>query len=86
MPKPKRPKLIIRTGDQARTLRKKLGLNQAEFWGRVGTTQSGGSRYESGRDIPDAVLMLLHIAYGPERQAALLHGWLRTRPEQASRG
>lgn len=77
---PKRPKLIIRTGDQARTRRKELGLNQAEFWGRVGTTQSGGSRYESGRDIPDAVLMLLQIAYGPERHAALLQEWLRARP------
>lgn len=76
----RRPKLIIHTGDQARTLRKKLGLTQSEFWGRAGTTQSGGSRYESGRDIPDAVLMLLQIAYGTERQAEQLQDWLRARP------
>jgi len=29
-------------------LRKRLGLNQAEFWGRIEVTQSGGSRYENG--------------------------------------
>lgn len=34
-----------------RALRQKLGLNQAEFWGRISVTQSGGSRYESGRDM-----------------------------------
>ena len=33
-----------------REIRHRLGLNQQEFWGRIGVTQSGGSRYESGRD------------------------------------
>lgn len=33
--------------------------NQTEFWGRFGVTQSGGSRYESGREIPAPVAMLL---------------------------
>ena len=28
----------------AREIRKKLGLNQQQFWSRVGVTQSGGSR------------------------------------------
>jgi DNA-binding transcriptional regulator YiaG len=42
--------------------RKKQNLNQTEFWARYGVTQSGGSRYEAGRNIPKplAILMLLH--------------------------
>lgn len=28
------------------------GENQLQFWARFGVTQSGGSRYETGRDIP----------------------------------
>ena len=46
------------------TTRAKLGLNQKDFWAKVGVTQSGGSRYESGRPTPDSVNALLHIAYG----------------------
>ena len=44
------------------TTRKKLNLNQTEFWSRYGVTQSGGSRYESGRSIPKplAILLWLH--------------------------
>jgi predicted transcriptional regulator len=33
-----------------REIRRKLGLNQLEFWSKVGVTQSSGSRYESGRN------------------------------------
>ena len=40
---------------QPRTLRQRMGLNQQQFWAAVGVTQSGGSRYESGRDMPRAV-------------------------------
>ena len=42
--------------------RQKSNLNQTEFWKRYGVTQSGGSRYESGRDIPKplAILLWLH--------------------------
>lgn len=50
-------------------VRRKTGLNQSEFWSRVRVTQSGGSRYESGRRIPNPVRTLLDIAYGTERQA-----------------
>lgn len=39
--------------------RKKLGLNQQVFWSGLGVTQSGGSRYESGRGLPKPVAMLL---------------------------
>lgn len=42
--------------------RKKEGVNQKDFWMRYGVTQSGGSRYESGRNIPKplAILLWLH--------------------------
>lgn len=40
-------------------LRKSSGLNQTEFWTKYGVTQSGGSRYENGRNIPKPVKMLL---------------------------
>ena len=41
--------------------RKKENLNQMEFWQRYGVTQSGGSRYESGRVIPKPVAILLWL-------------------------
>jgi transcriptional regulator with XRE-family HTH domain len=50
-----------------RKLRRSLGLNQSEFWGRVGVTQSGGSRYENGRRIPAPVRKLLGIVYLREK-------------------
>lgn len=42
--------------------RKKQGINQKDFWKQYGVTQSGGSRYESGRNVPKplAILMRLH--------------------------
>ena len=42
--------------------RHKEGINQLDFWARYGVTQSGGSRYESGRNIPKplAILLWLH--------------------------
>jgi len=47
-----------------REIRRKLGMNQSQFWSKIGVTQSGGSRYESGRNIPrpvQALLRLVHI-------------------------
>jgi len=38
-----------------------LGLNQSQFWGRFGVTQSGGSRYESGREVPEPTQLLLAL-------------------------
>jgi len=46
-----------------RMLRNSLGLNQSEFWSRLGVTQSGGSRYENGRRMPPPVRKLLGIVY-----------------------
>ena len=57
------------TGPEAKAKRIKLGLNQTEFWSRLGITQSGASRYESGRSIPRPVQVLYVIAYGTDKQA-----------------
>lgn len=46
-----------------RDIRHKLGMNQQEFWGMIGVTQSGGSRYESGRAMPKPVLQLLRLVH-----------------------
>lgn len=46
-----------------RDIRKKLGINQLDFWSRIGVTQSGGSRYESGRTMPKPVRELLRLVY-----------------------
>lgn len=46
-----------------RTIRHRLGLNQQEFWPMIGVTQSGGSRYESGRRMPRPVRELLRIVH-----------------------
>lgn len=46
-----------------REIRRKLGLNQEEFWTQIGVTQSGGSRYESGRNIPKPVRELLRLVH-----------------------
>lgn len=43
-----------------RRFRLKHGMNQSEFWSRLGVGQSGGS-YESGRNIPKALMILLNI-------------------------
>lgn len=47
----------------AREIRKKLGLNQQQFWSKIGVTQSGGSRYESGRNMPRPVRELLRLVH-----------------------
>jgi hypothetical protein len=67
----------MKTGSEAKAARLKLGQNQAVFWGRVGCTQSCGSRYESGRDIPAPTVTVLAIAYGPEKAAHKLVAKLR---------
>lgn len=46
-----------------REIRRRLGLNQQEFWTKIGVTQSGGSRYESGRSIPKPVRELLRLVH-----------------------
>lgn len=46
-----------------REIRRKLGLNQHDFWSKVGVTQSGGSRYESGRSMPRPVRELVRLVH-----------------------
>lgn len=52
------------TGLEALAIRKKLSLNQSDFWTPFGVTQSCGSRYESSRSIPRPVQILLAAQYG----------------------
>jgi transcriptional regulator with XRE-family HTH domain len=46
-----------------REIRRNLGLNQQQFWSKIGVTQSGGSRYESGRNMPRPVSELLRLVH-----------------------
>ena len=46
-----------------REIRRRLKLNQQQFWSQVGVTQSGGSRYESGRVMPRPVCELLRLVH-----------------------
>ena len=66
----KAPKFAPVTGEAALAMRQKAGLNQSRFWSAVGVGQSAVSRYESGRNIPRPVQMLLRIAYGTKAQSA----------------
>jgi transcriptional regulator with XRE-family HTH domain len=49
--------------DDVREIRRKLGMNQQQFWSKLGVTQSGGSRYESGRNMPRPVRELLRLVH-----------------------
>ena len=49
--------------ENIKDIRRNLGLNQMEFWSKLGVTQSGGSRYESGRNMPKPVRELLRIVH-----------------------
>lgn len=49
--------------NEAREIRRKLGMNQQQFWSKLGVTQSGGSRYESGRNMPRPVQQLLRLVH-----------------------
>jgi len=71
------PKLFLTTGKATAIFRKKIHFNQALFWSRVGVTQSGGSRYESGRNMPRPVQLLLHLSYAPAEKALAMLNHLR---------
>lgn len=57
-----------------RELRKKKGMNQSEFWSAIGITQSGGSRYESGRNMPKPVAELVRLRHEEEIDTTKLTG------------
>jgi len=47
-----------------RTIRKCTFLSQEKFWGKIGVTQSAGSRYESDhRTVPKSVTELVRLYY-----------------------
>ena len=79
----KPPQVRPVTGEAAFAMRQKAGLNQTQFWSRVGIGPSAGSRYESGRNIPRPVQMLLRIAYGTKAQADKQVEALRPGAEEA---
>lgn len=55
-----------------RAYRESLGENQTTFWSRLGVTQSAGSRYESGRETPAPLaILLLAFAEGLLDDAAI---------------
>ena len=84
------PKLMFSDPAAIRAFRKKHGMNQMEFWAPLGITQSGGSRYETGRNIPETVRLLLHFAYAPEHRAqrvlAVLRQWKAPKSPKAVPG
>lgn len=51
------------TAKAVRELREDLNMSQSEFWGQFGMTQSGGSRYESGRVIPKPIRTLIFMKH-----------------------
>ena len=53
----KKQKLLADVG----RARKASGVNQLEFWTKFGVTQSGGSRYESGRSMPRPLNILIWL-------------------------
>lgn len=69
----------VMSGEQVRRMREDLGINQTEFWSKIGMTQSAGSRYETGRTIPKPVVMLLMLVYETDEIAESLLANLRNR-------
>ena len=68
------------SGAELRKLRNTLGQNQGQVWGAINVTQSGGSRYEAGRDMPDQVAILIELVY--ERDLDLSTSALRKKLKQ----
>jgi hypothetical protein len=52
-------------------MRLKLRMNQTDYWRGVGVTQSCGSRYESGRRIPQPICTLIDLRFGASPLKAL---------------
>lgn len=82
------PKMAFTDPAKIKSLRVKLGMNQSQFWSRIGVTQSAGSRYESGDNIPTPTQHILTVTYGTERQAAAavkaLRNWRRKAAAEGS--
>lgn len=44
-------------------LRHQLGMNQTDFWAKLGVTQSGGARCENAKSVTLPVFKLLRLQY-----------------------
>lgn len=62
------PAYLAFTGQKSLEYRLSRGMNQSVFWARLGVTQSGGSRYESGRALPPPITRLLALSEGTVAQ------------------
>lgn len=54
-------KKMVAIVTRPRDARKAAGVNQTTFWTLFGATQSGGSRYETGRAIPGPMQLLMAL-------------------------
>ena len=61
--------------DHPHLLRRRHGLSQGDFWPRFGIEQSGGSRYEGGRALPDPLRILLTLLEREQITFAQLEVW-----------
>lgn len=67
-------------GDSIKALRRKRRESQTTFWRRFGVTQSRGSRFELGVDLPSSVTILLELYLdGVIRDSDLLRARQRTK-------
>jgi hypothetical protein len=68
---------------QLQEVRKQSKRNQKDFWNPFGVTQSGGSRYESGRKLAKPLALLIHfwqagkITDADLGKAAVTLGWAK---------
>lgn len=82
----KKKRIALIDGAQILEIRAKRRLTQSQFWSPLGATQSGGSRYEGGRNIPKPVQLLLTIAYGTPKQSEAVSRMLRETPNSTNEG
>jgi transcriptional regulator with XRE-family HTH domain len=59
----KKAKAPTITGPVLKKIREEIGINQEAFWGKLGLTQSAGSRYESGRNMSRTIKKLAYLIY-----------------------
>lgn len=54
-------KNLVVDADTVRNIRKIRRESQTKFWKRFGVTQSRGSRFEMGTEIPTAINLLIKL-------------------------
>ena len=52
---------ILESGETLKDLRKRIRLNQRDFWGMFNIGQAGGSRYELGRSMPQSLKLQMQF-------------------------